>query len=78
VFLERLLATLERTLALEPAALLDAWRARDALYGRDVSWADGSGRAGGIDGDGRLVVTLPDGARTALEAGEVHLRPPPA
>jgi BirA family biotin operon repressor/biotin-[acetyl-CoA-carboxylase] ligase len=75
-FLERLLATLERTLALEPAALLDAWRARDALYGREVAWADGSGRAGGIDGDGRLVVALPDGGRTALEAGEVHLRPP--
>ncbi len=78
VFLERLLATLERTLALEPAALLDAWRARDALYGREVAWADGTGRAGGIDGDGRLVVALPDGGRTALEAGEVHLRPPPA
>ena len=77
VFLERLLATLERTLALEPAALLDAWRARDALYGREVAWADGTGRAGGIDGDGRLVVALPDGGRTALEAGEVHLRPPP-
>ena len=76
--LERLLATLERTLALEPAALLDAWRARDALYGREVAWADGTGRAGGIDGDGRLVVALPDGGRTALEAGEVHLRPPPA
>ena len=78
VVLERLLATLERTLALEPAALLDAWRARDALYGREVAWADGTGRAGGIDGDGRLVVALPDGGRTALEAGEVHLRPPPA
>ena len=78
VFLERLLATLERTLALEPAALLDAWRTRDALYGREVAWADGTGRAGGIDGDGRLVVALPDGGRTALEAGEVHLRPPPA
>jgi BirA family biotin operon repressor/biotin-[acetyl-CoA-carboxylase] ligase len=77
-FLERLLATLERTLALEPATLLDAWRARDALYGREVAWADGSGRAGGIDGDGRLVVALPDGGRTALEAGEVHLRPPAA
>ena len=77
-FLERLLATLERTLALEPAALLDAWRARDALRGRDVAWADGHGRAAGIDGDGRLVVDLPEGGRTALEAGEVHLRPPAA
>jgi BirA family transcriptional regulator, biotin operon repressor / biotin---[acetyl-CoA-carboxylase] ligase len=77
-FLERLLATLERTLALEPAALLDAWRARDALRGREVAWAGGSGRADGIDGDGRLVVALAGGGRTALEAGEVHLRPPAA
>ena len=77
-FLERLLATLERTLALEPAALLDAWRARDALRGREVAWAGGTGRADGIDGDGRLVVALAGGGRTALEAGEVHLRPPAA
>jgi biotin-(acetyl-CoA carboxylase) ligase len=31
------------------------------------------GRADGIDGTGRLVVVLADGARTALSAGEVHL-----
>jgi len=68
--LARLLAALELALA-----LLDAWRARDALRGRDVAWAGGHGRAAGIDGDGRLVVDLPDGGRTALEAGEVHLRP---
>jgi BirA family biotin operon repressor/biotin-[acetyl-CoA-carboxylase] ligase len=77
-FLERLLATLERTLALEPAGLLDAWRARDALAGREIAWAGGAGRAAGIDGDGRLVVELSGGGRTALEAGEVHLRPPAA
>ena len=74
--LARLLAALERALALETPALLDAWRARDALRGRDVAWAAGHGRAAGIDGDGRLVVDLPDGGRTALDAGEVHLRPP--
>jgi BirA family biotin operon repressor/biotin-[acetyl-CoA-carboxylase] ligase len=74
--LDRLLAALERTLALDPPALLDAWRARDALRGREVAWATGHGRAAGIDGDGRLVVELPGGGRTALEAGEVHLRPP--
>jgi BirA family biotin operon repressor/biotin-[acetyl-CoA-carboxylase] ligase len=76
--LARLLAALERALALETPALLDAWRARDALRGRDVAWAAGHGRAAGIDGDGRLVVDLPDGGRTALEAGEVHLLPPRA
>jgi BirA family biotin operon repressor/biotin-[acetyl-CoA-carboxylase] ligase len=71
--LERLLGALERALALELTALLDAYRERDALMGRDVRWARGSGRAAGIDGAGRLVVELPDGGRTALDAGEVHL-----
>lgn len=72
-FLSSLLAELERALALSPSALLDAWRARDALLGAEVSWTGGSGVAQGIDGEGRLVVDLPDGGRTALNAGEVHL-----
>jgi BirA family biotin operon repressor/biotin-[acetyl-CoA-carboxylase] ligase len=71
--LERLLAALERALALDEATLLDAYRARDALRGREVSWTTGRGRATGIDGEGRLVVELPEGGRTALSAGEVHL-----
>ena len=71
--LGRVLAALERSLALDRAALLDAWRARDALLGHPVSWAGGSGVAAGIDGDGRLVVDLEHGGRTALESGEVHL-----
>jgi BirA family transcriptional regulator, biotin operon repressor / biotin---[acetyl-CoA-carboxylase] ligase len=71
--LERLLAALERTLALDEATLLDAYRARDALRGREVSWTTGRGRAAGIDGEGRLVVELAEGGRTALSAGEVHL-----
>jgi BirA family biotin operon repressor/biotin-[acetyl-CoA-carboxylase] ligase len=71
--LERLIAALERTLALDEATLLEAYRARDALRGREVSWATGHGRAAGIDGEGRLVVELPEGGRTALSAGEVHL-----
>jgi BirA family biotin operon repressor/biotin-[acetyl-CoA-carboxylase] ligase len=74
--LDRLLGALERTLALDTPALLDAWRARDALHGRAVAWAGGEGIAAGIDGDGRLVVEVAGGGRTALEAGEVHLRPP--
>ena len=69
-----LLAALERALALAPAALLDAWRARDALLGPRCV-AGGRGVAAGIDGEGRLVVELPDGGRTALNAGEVHLEP---
>jgi BirA family biotin operon repressor/biotin-[acetyl-CoA-carboxylase] ligase len=71
--LERLLATLERTLTLDDAALLDAYRTRDALDGQEVRWATGHGRAAGIDGEGRLLVELPEGGRTALSAGEIHL-----
>jgi BirA family biotin operon repressor/biotin-[acetyl-CoA-carboxylase] ligase len=72
--LERLLAGLERTLALDEETVLEAYRARDALRGREVSWTTGRGRAAGIDGEGRLVVELPEGGRTALSAGEVHLQ----
>lgn len=71
--LGRLLRALERRLDEPAAAILEAWRARDALRGRGISWDGGRGRAEGIDAEGRLLVTLPDGARAALGAGEVHL-----
>jgi BirA family transcriptional regulator, biotin operon repressor / biotin---[acetyl-CoA-carboxylase] ligase len=74
--LARYLAQLEGALALPPAELLEAWRARDALRDRRVSWAAGEGIARGIQEDGRLVVELADGARVALDAGEVHLGAP--
>jgi BirA family transcriptional regulator, biotin operon repressor / biotin---[acetyl-CoA-carboxylase] ligase len=81
--LERLLGALERRLAEDGGATLEAWRGRDALYGREITWAAGEaaspqrrGRAEGIDGTGRLVVMLAGGARTALDAGEVHLYEP--
>ena len=77
-FLSSLLAALERALVLPGAELLEAWRERDALLGSEVSWAGGTGVARGIDGEGRLVVELADGGRTALNAGEVHLGRPPA
>ena len=73
-FLAELLVSLERALALEPGDVLEAWRARDALVGREIGWSGGHGTAAGIDGEGRLVVELADGGRTALDAGEVHLR----
>jgi BirA family transcriptional regulator, biotin operon repressor / biotin---[acetyl-CoA-carboxylase] ligase len=76
--LARVLRALEDALGLSTPALLDAWQARDALQGRHIAWAGGEGRAAGIDGDGRLVVELAGGGRTALEAGEVHLRAPGA
>jgi len=72
--LRELLAALERRLAEPTDAMLAAWRARDALRGREIAWGGGQGRADGVDGAGRLVVALGDGGQTALDAGEVHLR----
>jgi BirA family biotin operon repressor/biotin-[acetyl-CoA-carboxylase] ligase len=72
--LQELLAALQRRLAEPPERTLDAWRARDALRGRTIAWSAGEGRAEGVDGAGRLVVELAGGGRTALDAGEVHLR----
>jgi BirA family biotin operon repressor/biotin-[acetyl-CoA-carboxylase] ligase len=76
--LGRLLSGLEGALALAPDALLAAWRERDALLGRPISWDGGDGTGAGVDGEGRLLVDRPDGTRVALDAGEVHLgfRPP--
>ena len=71
--LTELLAALERRLSQAPRVTLDAWRALDALRGRQIDWNDGSGVAEGIDGNGRLIVALAQGGHTALTAGEVHL-----
>jgi len=70
--LERLLDQLGQWLQADDGAVLEAVRDRDALSGRQVSWAGGTGRAEGIDGDGGLVVITETG-RVALDAGEVHL-----
>jgi BirA family biotin operon repressor/biotin-[acetyl-CoA-carboxylase] ligase len=73
VVLRDVVAGLEARLA-EPAdALLRAWGPRDALAGEPVSWTGGSGTADGVDAAGQLVVRLPGGGTTALDAGEVHL-----
>ncbi len=71
--LRRLLGTLQQRLEEPSETLLAAWRARDALRGREIAWGGGRGRAAGIDGLGRLVVELPGGGHTTLSAGEVHL-----
>jgi BirA family biotin operon repressor/biotin-[acetyl-CoA-carboxylase] ligase len=52
---------------------LAAWRSRDALRGRQISWDGGSGVADGIEDSGDLVVVA-GGNRVVLGAGEVHLR----
>ena len=71
--LDRLLRALERRLAQPTADMLAEYRARDALAGREVRWAQGAGIARGVDDSGRLLVELAGGARTALDSGEVHL-----
>jgi BirA family biotin operon repressor/biotin-[acetyl-CoA-carboxylase] ligase len=53
---------------------LTAWRSRDALRGREISWDGGSGVADGIEDSGDLVVVAAGGDRVVLGAGEVHLR----
>jgi BirA family transcriptional regulator, biotin operon repressor / biotin---[acetyl-CoA-carboxylase] ligase len=71
--LARLLHALAVRLGEDEATTIAAWRERDALRDRQISWADGEGTARGVDDAGRLVVERADGSRTALDAGEVHL-----
>jgi BirA family biotin operon repressor/biotin-[acetyl-CoA-carboxylase] ligase len=71
--LRTLLRALERWLDAGQDDVIAAWRERDALEGRRVEWADGAGKAVGIDDGGRLLVGTSSGT-VALDAGEVHLR----
>jgi BirA family biotin operon repressor/biotin-[acetyl-CoA-carboxylase] ligase len=71
--LHRLLDALERWLEADQDTVIAAWRARDALEGRRIEWAEGAGKAVGIDDAGRLLVGTSSGT-VALDAGEVHLR----
>jgi BirA family biotin operon repressor/biotin-[acetyl-CoA-carboxylase] ligase len=70
--LELLLPALAEWLPRPPAEVLDAWREHDALLGKTVRWATGSGVGRGIDETGALLVDTSH-ERVALEAGEVHL-----
>jgi biotin-(acetyl-CoA carboxylase) ligase len=71
--LEALDESLGRWLDTSDDEVLSAFRARDALSGRRISWESGEGTAEGIDERGHLVVEKADGERVALGAGEVHL-----
>jgi BirA family biotin operon repressor/biotin-[acetyl-CoA-carboxylase] ligase len=71
--LRAVLGALDRRLDTPPGELLEAWRARDALSGERVRWADGEGVAAGIDDAGSLLVETAGGELVALSAGEVHL-----
>lgn len=70
--LATLLESLGRWIEASEDEILAAWRERDALLGRDVKWADGEGRAAGIDDSGALLVETADGL-VELNAGEIHL-----
>jgi BirA family transcriptional regulator, biotin operon repressor / biotin---[acetyl-CoA-carboxylase] ligase len=65
---------LDRWVVAKPEETLSAWRSRDALRGRKISWDGGSGVADGIEDSGDLVVVAAGGDRVVLGAGEVHLR----
>jgi BirA family transcriptional regulator, biotin operon repressor / biotin---[acetyl-CoA-carboxylase] ligase len=67
-----LVERLDAWLVAPPAAVLTAWRSRDALKGERVRWSDGEGFANGIDDSGALRVETRNGPVT-LDAGEVHL-----
>ena len=65
----------------DPGRVLEAYRRRDALRGRRVSWEGaggevgaGAGVADGIDERGNLIVVAEAGRRLSLGAGEVQLR----
>jgi BirA family transcriptional regulator, biotin operon repressor / biotin---[acetyl-CoA-carboxylase] ligase len=72
--LDPLLAALDRWLTADQAAVLTAWRARDALAGSTVRWQDGEGTARGVDDTGSLLVETEGGEIVTLGAGEVHLQ----
>lgn len=71
--LDPLLSSLARWLEAPGDQILPAWRARDALEGRQVRWIGGSGVASGIDDDGNLLVREADDSIKQLVSGEVHL-----
>ncbi|MEZ5076400.1 MAG: biotin--[acetyl-CoA-carboxylase] ligase [Solirubrobacterales bacterium] len=64
---------LARWVEAERDEVLAAWRERDALRGREISWEGGAGIADGIDDRGYLLVVTADGDRVTLGSGEVHL-----
>jgi BirA family transcriptional regulator, biotin operon repressor / biotin---[acetyl-CoA-carboxylase] ligase len=70
---EELNGALERWLGASREEVLAAYRARDLLSGRRISWDGGEGTAVSVDQMGHLVVETNTGERIALGAGEVHL-----
>ena len=83
VEIERMREALDRQLGAwveaEAAQVLAAYRARDALRGREIEWEDRgelrTGTSSGVDDRGNLVVVVDHGGSVAIGAGEVSLRP---
>lgn len=71
--LESLNAALESWLEAGEQRILDEFRRRDLLVGRQLEWDGGAGRAAGIDERGHLLVETGDEETIALGAGEVSL-----
>jgi BirA family transcriptional regulator, biotin operon repressor / biotin---[acetyl-CoA-carboxylase] ligase len=76
---EALSAQLSEWVDAPETAVLDAFRRRDAIEGREVAWDGagidpGSGIARGVDERGNLVVERAGGERVLLGSGEVSLR----
>lgn len=65
----------DRWLDATPGEAMAAYRARDALAGREIAWGEQRGIAVGVADDGRLRVRAhdADGDELLLDAGEVHL-----
>ena len=72
--LEALNDLLTRWTLADPPEVLAAFRERDALRGREITWDGGNGTAEGIDERGNLLVATGSGEQVSLGAGEVHLR----
>ena len=71
--LSALNASLTRWVDAPVDRVLEEFRRRDALRGREIRWEEGSGTADGVDERGNLLVLAPSGERLSLGAGEVHL-----
>ncbi len=64
---------------LKDKSYIEEYKARSMVLGREVTFSGGgfeavTGRAIDIDGDGGLVVRLPDGTEKTLRSGEITLR----
>lgn len=78
--LEALNRRLARWVTARREDVLAAFRRRDGLVGRSLTWEGGpretpagAGSAAGIDDDGNLLVETEDGRRVSLGSGEVQL-----